>query len=134
MSGAGSRRPVVTRGVFAIEDHELLLPDPIALDTGFVVEALLANQPLHGVCDAVLTRIFDNGVSVVTSELLRVELAESAFAITLKEHENRLFCRLFLEGERRDSNPRPPGPQLEYTGFAEMRFGLLKRFTRCRVI
>jgi hypothetical protein len=41
MSGAGARRPVVTRGVFAIEDHELLLPDPIALDTSFVVEALL---------------------------------------------------------------------------------------------
>ncbi|HWY18920.1 MAG TPA: hypothetical protein VNY27_09460 [Solirubrobacteraceae bacterium] len=31
MSGAGARRPVVTRGVFAIEDHELLLPDPSLL-------------------------------------------------------------------------------------------------------
>jgi hypothetical protein len=38
MSPPGGRRPVVTRGVFAIEDQELLLPNPIALDTSFVVE------------------------------------------------------------------------------------------------
>jgi hypothetical protein len=31
----------------------------------------------HGVFDAFLTRIFDSGISVVTSELLRVELAET---------------------------------------------------------
>jgi predicted nucleic acid-binding protein len=37
------------------------------------------------VCDAFLTRIFDSGVSVVTSELLRAELAETAFAIAMKE-------------------------------------------------
>jgi len=85
MSPTGGRRPVITRGVFAIEDHELLLPDPLALDTSFVVEALLTTQPLHGVCDAFLTRIFDSGVSVVTSDLLAVELAETAFAIAMKE-------------------------------------------------
>jgi predicted nucleic acid-binding protein len=61
------------------------LSDPIALDTSLVVEALLATQPLHGVCDAFLTPIFDSGVSVVTSELLRAELAETAFAIAMKE-------------------------------------------------
>ena len=80
-----SGRLPATRGVFAIEEQQLVLPDPIALDTSLVVEALLATQPLHGVCDAFLTRIFDSGVSVVTSELLRAELAETAFAIAMKE-------------------------------------------------
>lgn len=84
MTPPGGRRPAA-RGVFAIEEEELLLPDPIALDTSFVVEALIATQPLHGVCSPFLTRIFESGVSVATSDLLRVELAEAAFAIALKE-------------------------------------------------
>jgi hypothetical protein len=46
--------------VFAIEDQALVLPDPIALDTSFVVEALLSTQPLHAVCDDFLTRIGDS--------------------------------------------------------------------------
>jgi predicted nucleic acid-binding protein len=78
------RRPT-TRGVFAIEEPELLLRDPIALDTSFVVEALLATQPLHGVCSTFLSRIDASGVSIATSDLLPVELAEAAFAIALKE-------------------------------------------------
>lgn len=85
MSPPSGRGPVVTRGVFAIEQEQFVLPDPIALDTSFVVEALLATQPLHGVCDAFLTSIFNSGVTVVTSDLLIVELAETAFAIALKE-------------------------------------------------
>ncbi|MGH2878438.1 MAG: hypothetical protein ACRDK4_02370 [Solirubrobacteraceae bacterium] len=84
MTPPGGRR-AATRGVFAIEEDEILLPDPIMLDTSFVVEALIATQPLHGVCNAFLTRIDRSGVSVATSELLRVELAEAAFAIALKE-------------------------------------------------
>ncbi|HTZ64442.1 MAG TPA: hypothetical protein VMB51_10080 [Solirubrobacteraceae bacterium] len=71
--------------MFSIEDQQPTLPDPIALDTSFVVEALLATQSLHDVCDAFLKRMFDSGVSVATSELLRVELAETAFAIVMKE-------------------------------------------------
>jgi len=43
MTPAG-RRPSATRDVFAIEEPELLLPDPIALDTSFVVEALIATH------------------------------------------------------------------------------------------
>lgn len=62
-----------------------MLPDPIALDTSFVVEALIATQPLHGVCRAFLSRIDESGVSVTTSDLLPVELAEATFAIALKE-------------------------------------------------
>ncbi len=107
MSPTGGLRHVVTRGVFAIEEQELLLPDPIALDTSFVVEALLATQPLHGVCDAFLTRIFDSGVSVVTSELLRVELAETAFAIAMKERWGGRW-----RGRRTDGRSRPRAGRL----------------------
>jgi predicted nucleic acid-binding protein len=84
MTSAGRRRPA-TRGVFSIEEPELLLPDPIALDTSFVVEALIATQPLNTVCRAFLNRIDDSGVSITTSDLLPIELAEAAFAIALKE-------------------------------------------------
>ena len=66
-----------SRGVFAIEEEELLLPDPIALDTSFVVEALIAMQPLHVVCRAFLDRFDARGVSITTSDLLSVELAEA---------------------------------------------------------
>ncbi len=85
MSPAGGHRPVLTRDVFAIEDQELLLPDPIALDTSFVVNALTATQPLHATCSAMLARIDESGVTVVTSDLLVVELAEATFANALKE-------------------------------------------------
>jgi predicted nucleic acid-binding protein len=84
MTPQSGRQPA-TCGVFAIEEQQLLLPDPIALDTSFVVEALLVTQPLHPVCSAFLKRIFDSGVSVVTSELLAVELAEATFANAMKE-------------------------------------------------
>lgn len=56
MTPAGARRPA-SHGVFAIEEEELLLPDPIALDTSFVVETLIATQPLHVACRAFLDRI-----------------------------------------------------------------------------
>lgn len=84
MTPAGGRRSA-TRGVFAIEESELLLPDPTALDTSFVVEALIATQPLHVVCRAFFARIVESGVSITTSDLLPVELAEAVFAIALKE-------------------------------------------------
>ncbi|MGA2166419.1 MAG: PIN domain-containing protein [Solirubrobacteraceae bacterium] len=87
--------------MFAIEEEELLLPNPIALDTSFVVEALIATQPLHGVCSPFLTRIFESGVSVATSELLRVELAEAAFAIALKERWAGKWRRHRTDGRSR---------------------------------
>lgn len=80
---AGRRSP--TRGVFAIEEPELLLPDPIALDTSFVVEALIATQPVHPVCSPFLIRIAESGVAITTSDLLPIELAEAVFGIALKE-------------------------------------------------
>jgi len=106
MSPTGGRRPA-TRGVFAIEDQALVLPDPIALDTSFVVEALLSTQPLHAVCDDFLTSIGDSGVTVVTSDLLAVELAETAFAIALKERWGRRW-----RGHRTDGRARRPATHL----------------------
>jgi len=97
--------------VFAIEEEELLLPDPIALDTSFVVEALIATQPLHGVCSPSSHSIFESGVSVATSELLRVELAEAAFAIALKERWAGQWRR-----QRTDGRSRPrAGRLLDHT-------------------
>ena len=106
MSPTGGRRPVVTRGVFAIEEEELLLPDPIALDTSFVVEALLATQPLHPACSTLLTRIDESGVTVVTSDLLAVELAEATFANALKERWVRKWRAHRTDGRSRRSAAR----------------------------
>ncbi len=107
MSPTGGHRPVPTRGVFAIEDQQLLLPDPIALDTSFVVDALIATQPLHPACSALLTRIDESGVRVVTSELLRVELAEATFANALKERWGGRW-----RGHRTDGRSRRPATRL----------------------
>jgi hypothetical protein len=82
------RRPAI-RGVYAIEDPALILPEVLALDTSFVVEALIETQPLHAVCAGFVERIVEAAPTVVTSELLEVELAEAAFAIALKERWGR---------------------------------------------
>ena len=100
MAPARGRQPA-TRGVYAIEDPTLLLPDPIALDTSFVVEALIATQPLNAVCANFLARIVEAGVAVVSSELLPVELAEAAFAIALKERWGGQWRRHRTDGRAR---------------------------------
>jgi predicted nucleic acid-binding protein len=100
MTPARGRQPA-TRGVYAIEDPALLLPDPIAVDTSFVVEALIVTQPLHAVCAGFLARIAETGVSVVSSDLLPVELAEAAFAIALKERWGGQWRRHRTDGRAR---------------------------------
>lgn len=94
-------RPVATRAVFAIEDETLLLPAVVGLDTSFVVEALIETQPLHGVCAAFLERLVEADTTVVTSELLPVELAEAAFAIALKERWGSDWRRHRTDGRTR---------------------------------
>jgi predicted nucleic acid-binding protein len=96
----GARR-AGARGVYAIEDPALLLPDPLALDTSFVVEALIETQPLHIRCAEFAARIAEAGVRVVTSELLQVELAEAAFAIALKERWRRQWRQHRTDGRVR---------------------------------
>ena len=94
-------RGAAARGVYAIEDAALLLPDPLALDTSFVVEALIETQPLHARCAEFAARIVESGVRAVTSELLQVELAEAAFAIALKERWGRQWRRHRSDGRVR---------------------------------
>lgn len=89
------------RGVHAIEEPALLLPDPIAIDTSFMVEALIESQPLHGACKAFSDRVADVGVRVVASELLGIELAEAAFAIALKERWGGQWRRHRTDGRAR---------------------------------
>lgn len=79
----------------------MLLPDPIALDTSFIVEALIATQPLHALCRPFFTRIVESDVAVVTSDLLPVELAEAVFAIALKERWGNQWRRHRVDGRAR---------------------------------
>ena len=94
------RRPA-TRGVYAIEDPALILPEVLALDTSFVVEALIETQPLHAVCAGFVERIVEAAPTVATSELLEVELAEAAFAIALKERWGRRWRQRRVDGRVR---------------------------------
>jgi predicted nucleic acid-binding protein len=100
MTPVGGRRPA-THGVLAIEEPQLLLPNPLALDTSFVVEALIATQPLHAACRPFLLRIVESGVAITTSELLPVELAEASFAIALKERWGSQWRRHRADGRAR---------------------------------
>src|SRR6266545_8027108 len=100
------RRPA-TRGVYAIEDPALILPEVLALDTSFVVEALIETQPLHAGCAGFVERIVEAAPTVVTSELLEVELAEAAFAIALKQRWGNRW-----RGHRTDGRVRRPARRL----------------------
>jgi hypothetical protein len=87
--------------VHAIEDSALVLPDPLALDTSFVVEALIESGRLHAVCAGFAERITEAGVTFVTSELLEVEPAEASFAIALKERWGGAWRRHRTDGRSR---------------------------------
>lgn len=94
-------RPPATRGVFAIEDPALLFPSTVALDTSFVVEALIETQRLHVACRGFLERLVESDVAAVTNELLAIELAEASFAIALKERWGRRWRRHRSDGRAR---------------------------------
>jgi predicted nucleic acid-binding protein len=96
-----SGRRTTARGVFAIEQHEFLLPNPIALDTSFVVEALIATQPLHTLCSGFLLKIAEGDISIATSDLLPVELAEAVYAIALKERWRNRWRQHRTDGRAR---------------------------------
>lgn len=67
---ARGRRPA-TRGVFSIDDPALVLPGVLALDTSFVVEALIETQPLHPVCARFVSQLVESEATVVASDSLR---------------------------------------------------------------
>lgn len=94
-------RSAATRGVFAIEDPALLLPERVALDTSLVVRALIETQPLHEACAVFLDRLVTSEVTLVSSELLEVELAEAAFGIALAERWGSGWRRYRTDGRVR---------------------------------
>ena len=104
MTSPGGREPA-TRGVFALEAQELLLPNPMALDTSFVVEALIATQPLHGVCRAFLNRIHEDGVSVATA---------SCFASSWQRRSSRSRSR--SDGEASGDGTEPTDARVAVPG------------------
>jgi predicted nucleic acid-binding protein len=99
-------RAHATRGVFTIEDAGLLLPDAVALDTSFIVHALIESQSLHGPCSTFLERLVAEEVTVVVSELLEVELAEVTFRIALTERWGRAWRRHRTDGRVRRRGQR----------------------------
>ncbi len=119
-------RPPATRGVFPLEDPGLLLSELVALDTSFVVEALIETQPLHGVGAAFFERLVQAGATVVTSELLEVELAEAAFAIALKQRWGRQW-----RAHRTDGRARRTARQLlaEVGRRSELLFSTIDRIS-----
>jgi predicted nucleic acid-binding protein len=100
------RRRAATRGVFAIEEPEFLLRESVALDTSFVVEALIDTQSLHSVCRPFFLRLIESGVSIATSDLLPIELAEAVFAITLKERWGSRWRKHRTDGRARRRTAR----------------------------
>lgn len=94
-------RPVATRGVFAIEDPALLLPERVALDTSLVVRALIETQPLHEACAAFLDRLVTSGSTLISSELVEIELAEASVGIALAERWGSAWRRHRTDGRAR---------------------------------
>jgi predicted nucleic acid-binding protein len=119
-------RPIATRGVYPLEDAGLLLPALVGLDTSFVVEALIETQPLHEACAAFFERLVESGATVVTSELLEVELAEASFAIALKQRWGRQW-----RTHRTDGRARRPARQLlgEVAARSELLLSSLDRIS-----
>jgi predicted nucleic acid-binding protein len=90
---AARGRPPLPRGVFAFDAPEWQPPKVVLLDTNVVAEALLANQPEHSACLAVLERLGTEGTTVIFSRLLEIELWEVAFNLALRERHPRKDVR-----------------------------------------
>jgi predicted nucleic acid-binding protein len=95
-------RPPATRGVHSLEDDLLIVPGEVLLDTSFVVDALIASQPLHDPCRDFLEQLAAADAIVYFNRLLEMELAETAFRLALKE---RFGSRNWLHA-RRDGRAR----------------------------
>lgn len=101
-------RPPLPRGVLAFDAPEWQPPKTVLLDTNVVAEALLANQPEHDVCLAVLERLGTEGTTVMFSRLLEIELWEVAFNLALRERHPRKDVRHV----RYDNRVRPRAARL----------------------
>ena len=101
-------RPPLPRGVFAFDAPGWEPPRAVALDTNVVAEALLAKQPEHDACLAVLERLGTEGSTVVLSRHLEIELWEVLFNLALRERHPRKDLRRV----RYDNRVRPRAARL----------------------
>ncbi len=95
-------RPASTRGVYAMEDATLLLPDEFVVDTSFIVDALIATQPRHNACRTFLEQMAEAGTVIYFNRLLELELAETAFKIALKESHGGRWRTVRHDGRSRN--------------------------------
>lgn len=95
------RRPLA-RGVHSLDAPTLDAPDPVFLDTSFVVDALIATQPQHGPCLAFLERLAEAGSTIYFNRLLEIELAETAFRLALIDRFGRHWMRARSDGRARN--------------------------------
>jgi predicted nucleic acid-binding protein len=94
-------RPPLPRGVFSFQDSRTPTPFSVVVDTSFVVEALLASQPLHSACADYLAQLAGAGAELVFSRLMIVELRETVFQLALKERHPKDWKRFRHDGRAR---------------------------------
>lgn len=82
-------RPALVREVRSFEDPALVIPPEVALDTSFVIEALVSTAPLHPVARAFMLRLVNEEVVVYYNRLLEIEFAEVAFKIAVIEQHGK---------------------------------------------
>lgn len=90
------------RGVFSLPDVEIIRGTAVALDTSFVVRALHSREDDHRECLNFLQRLVTAEATVVFSELLAVELVETAYKLAVIErHGRRAWPSRRLDGRVR---------------------------------
>ncbi|MGH2545590.1 MAG: hypothetical protein ACRDHJ_01795, partial [Actinomycetota bacterium] len=72
-----------SRGIFSFEARQLVAPPELTLDSSFVVNALVANEPHHESARSFLEHLADAHTRLVFNNLLQLELREAAFRIPL---------------------------------------------------
>lgn len=120
-------RPPATRNVFAFDSAPSPLPNEVLLDTSYVVEALITTQPQHRSAVDFLVRLAEDDVAPRFSEMLELELAETAFQLALKERHKRDWKR-----SRHDGRVRPRAARL-MSGVADAWQEVLSYFDYTRV-
>lgn len=77
------------RGVHALADLEILTGISVALDASFVVRALHSREGDHAECLDLMQRLVTAEATVIFSELLAVELVETAYKLAVVERHGR---------------------------------------------
>ena len=86
---SGRDASIRDRGVHALSEVELFVGTTVALDTSFVVRALHSREDDHQECLEFLRRLVTAEATVAFSELLQVELVETAYKLAVIERHGR---------------------------------------------